>query len=158
MIASRVYLFGLLMILIDISVIPMISNYQLWTDFTFFFLLSLLLVFKELVLPWAIIISLVKALFFFPEHLFLYLGIVLLSLILAHIFRKTMSLSAYSWEMIWGLGIIFLQMFWLARFSPFYIVFSCLFHLVSWIFLFPMFFHYFQRIMKLQSIRKGSAV
>jgi hypothetical protein len=154
----RVLFWGIIMIILDIAVFPILSNYTLWTDFSFFYFLVLLLSMEDYAFVMALILSSLKAIFLLPDQILLYTSLVLGCLFLVHIFRKTLSFVRFSWEMIWGLAFVVLQMIWLRRFGLSELFASILYHSAFWLFLFPLFYNYFERKLKLIALKRGSAV
>jgi hypothetical protein len=154
----RVLLWGFVMIILDIAVFPTLTKHTLWTDFSFFYFLVLLLSMKDYAFIMALILSSMKAIFLLPDQVLLYTFLVLLCLFLVHIFRKTLSFVQFSWEMIWGLAFVVLQMIWLRRFDFSAIFASILYHGAMWLFLFPFFYNFFERKLKLIALNRGSAV
>ena len=59
----RVLLWGIVMIILDIAVFPLLSNYKIWTDFSFFYFLALLLTMEDYAFIMALILSSLKAIF-----------------------------------------------------------------------------------------------
>lgn len=158
MMFMRVLFWGFFMIILDITVFPILSNYKIWTDFSFFYFLVLLLSMKDYAFIMALVLSTTKAIFLLPDQILLYASLVLLCLFLVHIFRKTLSFVQFSWEMIWGLAFVVLQMIWLRRFDLSNVFVSILFHSAIWLFLFPLFYNYLERKLKLIALNRGSAV
>lgn len=154
----RVLLWGILMIILDIAVFPLLSNYKIWTDFSFFYFLALLLTMEDYAFIMALILSSLKAIFLLPDQILLYTSLVLGCLFLVYVFRKTLSFVRFSWEMLWGLGFVILQMIWLRRFDLSDVFASILYHSAFWLFLFPFFYNYFERKLKLIALNRGSAV
>jgi hypothetical protein len=154
----RVLLWGFIMIVLDIAVFPVLFQYTLYTDFLFFYLLVLLLTMEDYAIIMALILSSIKALFLLPDQILLYTSLILLCLFLVYAFRKTLSFVRFSWEMIWGIGFIVLQMVWLKRFEVSDIFKSILLHSAFWLFLFPFFFAYYERKLKLIALNRGSSV
>jgi hypothetical protein len=154
----RVLLWGFIMIVLDIAVFPVFFQYTLYTDFLFFYLLVLLLTMEDYAIIMALILSSIKALFLLPDQILLYTSLILLCLFLVYAFRKTLSFVRFSWEMIWGIGFIILQMVWLKRFEVSDIFKSILLHSAFWLFLFPFFFAYYERKLKLIALNRGSSV
>lgn len=154
----RVFLWGFVMIVLDIAVFPIFFHYTLWTDFLFFYLLVLLLSMEDYAIIMALFLSSIKAVFLLPDQILLYCSLILLCLFLVFVFRKTLSFIRFSWEMIWGIGFIVFQMIWLRRFDVADIFKSILLHTSFWLFLFPFFFTYYQRKLKLIALNRGSSV
>lgn len=154
----RVLLWGIVMIILDIAVFPLLSNYKIWTDFSFFYFLALLLTMEDYAFIMALILSSLKAIFLLPDQILLYTSLVLGCLFLVYAFRKTLSFVRFSWEMLWGLGFVVLQMIWLRRFHLSDVFASILYHSAFWLFLFPLFYSYFERKLKLIALNRGSAV
>jgi hypothetical protein len=149
---------GLIMIIMDIALFPSLFAYSIWTDFTFFYLLILLQTLGSRTFLIALGIASLKAFFYFPELLWPYLGMIMLSLFLVFTFQKTILIGKYTWEMLSGISILSVQMMLISRFSFADILSSSLLHLIVWSFLFPLFYGHYQRKLKLEELRKGSAV
>jgi hypothetical protein len=154
----RVLFWGSVMIVLDIAVFPIFFQYEIWTDFLFFYLLVLLLSMEDYAIIMALLLSSVKALFLLPDQILLYTSFILICLFLVYAFRKTLSFVRFSWEMIWGIGLLVMQMIWLRRFDLSDIFKSTVLHGAVWLFLFPFFFTYFERKLKLIALNRGSSV
>ncbi len=149
---------GLMMIILDIAFFSSLFTYTVWTDFTFFYLLILLQTLGSRTFLIALGMASLKAFFYFPELLWPYLGMILLSLFLVFTFQKTILIGKYTWEMLIGISVLSAQMILISRFSFADILSSALLHLIVWSFLFPLFYRHYQRKLKLEELRKGSAV
>ncbi len=149
---------GLVMVVIDIAFFPTFFSHQLGSDFTLFYLLCIMLSFSNESFFLALALSLLKALLFFPDHWMLYFFSFLLCLLLAYTFRNNISHARFLWVILLGSLFLVLQMLWIGRFSPAQIFGSTILHIAFWSILSPFIYRHNQRKIKLQTLRKGSAV
>ncbi len=149
---------GLVMVIVDVAFFPSLFSFQLSSDFTLFYVLSIMLVFSNESFFPAIALSLLKALFIFPDQWMLYLFSFLTCLLVAYAFRKNVSQARFLWIILLGCLFLVFQMMWIGRFSFSEIAWSSLLHVAIWSFLSPRMYRHYERKLKLYSLRKGSAV
>lgn len=149
---------GLVMVIFDVAFFPTLFAFQLSSDFTLFYVLSIMLVFNNESFFLALALSLLKALLIFPDQWMLYLFSFLFCFLIAFAFRKNISQARFFWIILLGSLFLVFQMIWVGRFSFSEMVWSTLLHVAIWSFLSPQMYRHYERKLKLYALRKGSAV